>query len=248
MSYVTYVLQKLFGYHKAKATALMLDVHHKGRAAVSSGDKEKVEGDVSNLHAAGLWATMQRSERARVNGWKTAGRGATAAAGRDVRRPGGVGAARAARRDRADARRPRRRGARPTSSRCSPASAPARPPARRSACSRACCPTSPRRTPSLAAGLRSLHEPELIEAKDAAAADGARHLPAGGGRVELAPAQAEAWLAALNDVRLALGTALEVTEDMPDELTADDPRSRPPGRLPLADVRAGLVGEARMRV
>jgi ATP-dependent Clp protease adaptor protein ClpS len=61
MSYVTYVLQKLFGYDRDKATRLMLDVHHKGRAAVSSGSREKVEGDVAKLHAAGLWATMQRS-------------------------------------------------------------------------------------------------------------------------------------------------------------------------------------------
>jgi ATP-dependent Clp protease adaptor protein ClpS len=61
MSYVTYVFQKLFGYNKAKATKLMLDVHHKGRATVSSGSREKVEGDVAKLHAAGLWATMQRS-------------------------------------------------------------------------------------------------------------------------------------------------------------------------------------------
>ena len=60
MSYVTWVFQKLFGYDKAKATALMLDVHHKGRATVSSGSREKVEGDVARLHAAGLWATMQR--------------------------------------------------------------------------------------------------------------------------------------------------------------------------------------------
>ena len=60
MSYVTFVFQKLFGYDKATATALMLDVHHKGRATVSSGSREKVEGDVAKLHAAGLWATMQR--------------------------------------------------------------------------------------------------------------------------------------------------------------------------------------------
>src|SRR5262245_56045852 len=59
MSYVTYVFQKLFGYSRDKATSLMLDVHHKGRAIVSSGSKEKVEGDVARLHAAGLWATMQ---------------------------------------------------------------------------------------------------------------------------------------------------------------------------------------------
>lgn len=61
MSYVTYVLQKLFGYPEPKATALMLDVHHKGKAAVSSGDRDKIEGDVAKLHAAGLWATMQKS-------------------------------------------------------------------------------------------------------------------------------------------------------------------------------------------
>jgi ATP-dependent Clp protease adaptor protein ClpS len=61
MSYVTYVFQKLFGYPEPKATALMLDVHHKGKAAVSSGDKEKIEADVAKLHAAGLWATMQKA-------------------------------------------------------------------------------------------------------------------------------------------------------------------------------------------
>jgi ATP-dependent Clp protease adaptor protein ClpS len=59
MSYVTYVFQKLFGYSRDKATKLMLDVHHKGKAIVSSGSKEKVEGDVARLHAAGLWATME---------------------------------------------------------------------------------------------------------------------------------------------------------------------------------------------
>ncbi|GGP44258.1 ATP-dependent Clp protease adapter ClpS [Saccharothrix coeruleofusca] len=61
MSYVTYVFQKLFGYSRDHATKLMLDVHHKGRAIVSSGSKDKVEADVAKLHAAGLWATMQRS-------------------------------------------------------------------------------------------------------------------------------------------------------------------------------------------
>ncbi|MBV8933038.1 MAG: ATP-dependent Clp protease adaptor ClpS, partial [Kutzneria sp.] len=38
---------------------LMLDVHHKGRAIVSSGSKDEVELHVAKLHAAGLWATMQ---------------------------------------------------------------------------------------------------------------------------------------------------------------------------------------------
>ena len=77
----------------------------------------------------------------------------------------------------------------------------------------------------LAAGLRSLHEPALIEAKDAAATVVLETLPASGGRVELTAEQADAWLAALNDVRLALGTALDVGEDMEDDLPPDDPRA-----------------------
>jgi len=60
MSYVTFVFQKLFGYSLEKATALMLDVHHKGRAVVSSGAREKAEIDVFRLHEHGLWATMQQ--------------------------------------------------------------------------------------------------------------------------------------------------------------------------------------------
>jgi ATP-dependent Clp protease adaptor protein ClpS len=60
MSYVVFVFQKLFGYPRERATALMLDVHHKGRAVVSQGTREKCEFDVSRLHAHGLWATLQR--------------------------------------------------------------------------------------------------------------------------------------------------------------------------------------------
>jgi ATP-dependent Clp protease adaptor protein ClpS len=60
MSYVTYVFQKLFGYPREKAHRLMLEVHHLGKAVVSSGAKEKAELDVTRLHEHGLWATMQR--------------------------------------------------------------------------------------------------------------------------------------------------------------------------------------------
>lgn len=59
MSYVTFVFQKVFGYSLEKATQLMLDVHEKGRAVVSSGPREKAEIDVFKLHEHGLWATMQ---------------------------------------------------------------------------------------------------------------------------------------------------------------------------------------------
>ena len=62
MSYVTFVFQKLFGYSREKATNLMLDVHHKGRAVVSSGAREKAELDVFRLHEHGLWATMQQDD------------------------------------------------------------------------------------------------------------------------------------------------------------------------------------------
>jgi ATP-dependent Clp protease adaptor protein ClpS len=62
MSYVTYVLQKLFGYPKEKAERLMLQVHHEGRAVVSSGTRERCELDVFRLHEHGLWATMAHDE------------------------------------------------------------------------------------------------------------------------------------------------------------------------------------------
>jgi ATP-dependent Clp protease adaptor protein ClpS len=60
MSYVTYVFQKLFGYSEPHATKLMMQVHEEGKAVVSAGSRESMEVDVSKLHAAGLWATMQQ--------------------------------------------------------------------------------------------------------------------------------------------------------------------------------------------
>ena len=62
MSYVTYVFQKLFGYSHDKATRLMLQVHHDGKAVVSSGNRERAEMDVFRLHKHGLWATMEQSD------------------------------------------------------------------------------------------------------------------------------------------------------------------------------------------
>jgi ATP-dependent Clp protease adaptor protein ClpS len=60
MSYVTLVFQQLFGYSRAKATTLMLQVHNEGKAVVSGGTREKAEHDVARLHARGLWATMRQ--------------------------------------------------------------------------------------------------------------------------------------------------------------------------------------------
>jgi ATP-dependent Clp protease adaptor protein ClpS len=58
MDYVTYVFQRVFGYAKPKARKLMLDVHHKGKAVVSSGAREAMERDAQTLHGYGLWATV----------------------------------------------------------------------------------------------------------------------------------------------------------------------------------------------
>jgi ATP-dependent Clp protease adaptor protein ClpS len=60
MSYVVYVLRKLFGHDEATATRLMLQVHHEGKAVVASGPREKSEHDVARLHAHGLQATLSR--------------------------------------------------------------------------------------------------------------------------------------------------------------------------------------------
>jgi len=62
IEYVAMVFQKLFGYSKAKARRLTMDVHTKGRAVVSNGTREQAEVDVFRLHEHGLWATMQHDE------------------------------------------------------------------------------------------------------------------------------------------------------------------------------------------
>lgn len=77
----------------------------------------------------------------------------------------------------------------------------------------------------LNSALRSLHEPEIIDAKVAAGQVVLETLPPEGGKVTLSPEQADAWLNALNDVRLALGTALDINADTPESLDPDDPRA-----------------------
>lgn len=76
---------------------------------------------------------------------------------------------------------------------------------------------------SLNAALRSLHEPEIIDAKRAAAQQLLDTLPENGGRFELTEEGANAWIAAVNDVRLSLGVMLGVGPDGPDRLPADHP-------------------------
>jgi ATP-dependent Clp protease adaptor protein ClpS len=62
MSYVTHVFMTVFGYEKPKAEKLMMDVHRRGRAVVSTGTRERMELDVHILHGYGLWATLQQDD------------------------------------------------------------------------------------------------------------------------------------------------------------------------------------------
>jgi len=61
MSYVTYVFRTYFGYDKAQAERLMLEVHNDGRSVVSTGGREEMERDVQAMHEYGLWATMEQA-------------------------------------------------------------------------------------------------------------------------------------------------------------------------------------------
>lgn len=61
MTYVVYILRKLFGHDEATAHQLMLQVHTEGRAIVSSGPREEAESDVARLHFHGLQATLEKS-------------------------------------------------------------------------------------------------------------------------------------------------------------------------------------------
>jgi Domain of unknown function (DUF2017) len=76
---------------------------------------------------------------------------------------------------------------------------------------------------SLNGALRSLHEPTIIDAKRVAAQQLLDTLPDDGGRFELTEDAANAWVAAVNDLRLALGTMLDIRPDGPDRLPDDHP-------------------------
>jgi Domain of unknown function (DUF2017) len=80
--------------------------------------------------------------------------------------------------------------------------------------------------PAAAGEFRKYTEQSLRSGKVAAAQTVLATLPPGGGRVRLSAEDGEAWLRALNDVRLALGVRLGITEEYEHELTGgDDPRS-----------------------
>ncbi|GAB3578792.1 ATP-dependent Clp protease adapter ClpS [Calidifontibacter terrae] len=62
MSYVSWVFRTYFGYDQAKADALMLDVHQKGKAVVSHGSRERMETDTVAMHGYSLWATFAKDD------------------------------------------------------------------------------------------------------------------------------------------------------------------------------------------
>jgi hypothetical protein len=76
---------------------------------------------------------------------------------------------------------------------------------------------------SLNAALRSLHEPEIINAKRVAAQQLLDTVPDNGGRFELTEEEANAWIAAVNDIRLTLGVMLDIGPAGPERLPADHP-------------------------
>ena len=62
MSYVTMVFQRVLGFPRDKATKHMLEVHHKGRSLVWSGERERAEAIVEQLHGHLLLATLEKAE------------------------------------------------------------------------------------------------------------------------------------------------------------------------------------------
>ncbi len=62
MSYVTMVFQRVLGFPRDQATRHMLEVHHKGRSLVWSGERERAEAIVEQLHGYLLLATLEKSE------------------------------------------------------------------------------------------------------------------------------------------------------------------------------------------
>jgi Domain of unknown function (DUF2017) len=76
---------------------------------------------------------------------------------------------------------------------------------------------------SLNAALRSLHEPDIVDAKRVAAQRLLNTVPDDGGRFELTEEDANSWIAAVNDIRLSLGVMLEVGPEGPERLPADHP-------------------------
>lgn len=60
MSFVTFVIRKVFGYPEEQAQMLMVEVHEKGKSIVWTGEREKAELYVQQLQGFQLLAAMKR--------------------------------------------------------------------------------------------------------------------------------------------------------------------------------------------
>ena len=88
-------------------------------------------------------------------------------------------------------------------------------------------PDGYRDDPEASNEFRKYTESGLRSAKHQTALELLNTLPEAGGKIQLTADQAQAWLKALNDVRLALGVRLGVTEEFEEQwgrLAADDPQ------------------------
>ncbi len=85
-------------------------------------------------------------------------------------------------------------------------------------------PDGHRSNPEMAADYRELTESSLRSGKADDLATMRATLPEGGGEIRLDPDQAAAWLRSTNDLRLALGTRLDITEDTepPEEVAGEE--------------------------
>ena len=192
------MLQELFGYDEPTATTLMLQVHHEGKAIVSSGPRERMEHDTSRLHAYGLWPLPAATHEA-VPGCPSG----DVVARLEPAEAGVVGllldqleqllAA-----DADDVRRD------PVLARL--------------------LPDGHRGDPEIAADYRELTESSLRSGKADDLAMVRATLPADGGEVRLDADQAGAWLRTSNDLRLAMGTRLDISEDTepPEEMAGEE--------------------------
>jgi len=60
-SYVTRVFQKVFGFTRTRAQKHMLEVHNLGRSIVWTGERERAEAYVEQLHGYLLLSTLEKS-------------------------------------------------------------------------------------------------------------------------------------------------------------------------------------------
>jgi ATP-dependent Clp protease adaptor protein ClpS len=62
MDYVTMVIMRLFGYPRQQAEIMMKTVHTKGKCVVWTGERERAELYVQQLHGHQLKATLSRAD------------------------------------------------------------------------------------------------------------------------------------------------------------------------------------------